>query len=76
MRLLEPLARAGNHELAIGLVAHAQPSGKTVGSVWEALRDELLSDLHAAMPVQASAAPARTRPALRRLSPPGALALH
>lgn len=30
----------------------------------------------AAMPVQASAAPARTRPALRRLSPPGALALH
>lgn len=50
---LRALARAGNHELAIGLVAHAQPSGKTVGSVWEALRDELLSDLHAAMPVQA-----------------------
>lgn len=35
-----------------GLVAHAQPGGVTTRHAWETLRDELLSDLRAALPVQ------------------------
>ncbi len=34
-----------------GLVAGAQPSGITTRHAWEALRDELLADLRAALPV-------------------------
>lgn len=51
-RLLQ-LAQAGGHELAFGLMTFAQPLGPTVQAVWEALRDELLADLRAALPVQA-----------------------
>ncbi|OYU72982.1 MAG: microcystin LR degradation protein MlrC-like protein, partial [Burkholderiales bacterium PBB5] len=35
-----------------GLVAMAQPSGITTRAAYEALRDELLADLRAALPVQ------------------------
>lgn len=52
-RRLRQLAKEGGHELVEGLMAHAQPLGRTVQAVWEALRDELLADLRAAMPVQA-----------------------
>ena len=52
-RRLRALAALGGHELIEGLMAHAQPLGRTVQAVWEALRDELLADLRAAMPVQA-----------------------
>lgn len=41
-----------NHmELVESLAAFAQPAGVTVGEVYEAYRDEILSDLTAAMPV-------------------------
>lgn len=50
---LRQLAAAGGHELVFGLMTFAQPLGATVHSVWEALRDELLADLAAALPVQA-----------------------
>jgi microcystin degradation protein MlrC len=52
-RRLREMAAAKGHELVQGLTAHAQPLGRTVGSVWQSLRDELLADLRAAMPVQA-----------------------
>jgi len=50
---LARLAAAGGHELAVGLMTFAQPLGVTVQAAWEALRDELLEDLRAAMPVHA-----------------------
>ena len=52
-RRLRALAAQGGHELIEGLMAHAQPLGRTVQAVWEALRDELLADLQASMPVHA-----------------------
>lgn len=44
-------AQAHGAEFVSGLMAWAQPSGITVKSVYEALRDEMLQDLRAAMPV-------------------------
>jgi microcystin degradation protein MlrC len=38
-------------ELVEGLVASAMPGGTTTRAAYESLRDELLSDLHAALPV-------------------------
>lgn len=52
-RRLRELAKEGGHELIEGLMAHAQPLGRTEQTVWEALRDELLADLRAHLPVQA-----------------------
>jgi microcystin degradation protein MlrC len=40
------------HTLAEGLVAMAQPSGTTTRAAYETLRDQLLADLQAALPVQ------------------------
>ena len=45
------LARASNIEVIEGLHALAMPAGRTVRSVYEELRDQLLSELKAAMPV-------------------------
>ena len=50
---LESWAAGGGHTLVIGPVMSAMPAGRTVRSAWEALRDELLADLQAAMPVDA-----------------------
>ena len=50
---LEQWAAAQGHTLAIGPVMSAMPAGRTVRSAWEALRDELLAALQAAMPVDA-----------------------
>jgi microcystin degradation protein MlrC len=44
-------AKARGDEFIFGLMAWAQPSGITVRSAYEALRDELLGHLRAAMPV-------------------------
>ena len=44
-------AEAAGMEVAEGLAAFAQPAGTTVAKVYEALRDELLADLKAALPV-------------------------
>ncbi|MFM7533556.1 MAG: M81 family metallopeptidase [Rubrivivax sp.] len=51
--LLERWAADEGHHLAIGPVMSAIPAGRTVQSAWEALRDELLATLQAAMPVDA-----------------------
>jgi microcystin degradation protein MlrC len=44
-------ARENGWTLIEGLVASAQPGGTTTRAAYEALRDELLADLRAAMPV-------------------------
>jgi microcystin degradation protein MlrC len=54
---LRRLAREEGHELVIGLGAYAAPGGITVRAAYEALRDELLSNLRAAMPVDAVVLP-------------------
>ena len=44
-------AEARGHQFAFGLNAWAEPSGTTVRSAYESLRDELLTELRASMPV-------------------------
>jgi microcystin degradation protein MlrC len=50
-RTLRDLAGAEGGTVAPGLFAFAQPAGPTVQSVYERLREALLDDLRAAMPV-------------------------
>lgn len=45
------LARARGYTVIEGLCAFAEPAGPTVRAVYEALRDEILGELRAAMPV-------------------------
>ena len=52
-QLFDSMAANGEHEVVIGLLANAQPSGATVREVYESMRDELLGDLRTAMPVDA-----------------------
>ncbi len=47
------LAEARNWEVVESLCAFAQPAGKTTRSVYEGFREEILADLHAALPVDA-----------------------
>lgn len=47
------LARAHGWEVHEGLAAFAVPAGTTIRAVYETLRDEILTDLRAAMPVDA-----------------------
>lgn len=51
--VVEKLAAEGGHEVVTGIMVGAQPSGATVRSVYERMRDHLLDQLKAAMPVQA-----------------------
>jgi microcystin degradation protein MlrC len=51
MRFLRDLAEADGHAVTESLCTLAQPAGRTVRHVYEALRDEILADLRAAMPV-------------------------
>ena len=44
-------AHAGGHEFIFGLMAFAQPAGTTLRAAYETLRDELLEELEAALPV-------------------------
>ncbi len=53
MRFLRDLIEADGHAVAESICTLAQPAGRTVRHVYEALRDELLQDLRAAMPVDA-----------------------
>ena len=48
---LRPRARELGWQVVEGMVAMAQPSGTTTREAYETLRDELLADLRAAMPV-------------------------
>jgi len=53
MRYLRDLIEADGNEVAESLCTLAQPGGRTVREVYEALRDTILADLQAAMPVDA-----------------------
>ena len=53
MRFLRDLIEGDGHEVAESLCTLAQPGGRTVRHVYEALRDTILADLRAAMPVDA-----------------------
>ena len=50
---LKELCESDGHELVPSLCAFAQPSGRTVRTVYEAFRDEILNDLRDALPVDA-----------------------
>ena len=52
LRCLRDAAEAEGHEVVESVAAFAQPSGRTIRSVYEELRDQILDDLRAAMPVQ------------------------
>jgi microcystin degradation protein MlrC len=51
LETLQRKARAGGHEFIFSLIAFAQPAGLTVRTTYETLRDEFLTDLKAALPV-------------------------
>ncbi len=53
LRYLRGLVEADGGELVESLSTLAQPGGRTVRHVYEALRDEILRDLRAALPVDA-----------------------
>jgi microcystin degradation protein MlrC len=53
MRFLRALIEADGGEVVESLCTLAQPGGRTVRHVYEALRDEILADLRAALPVDA-----------------------
>ena len=53
MHYLRTLAEGEGHTVTESLCTLAQPAGRTVRHVYEALRDEILADLRAAMPVDA-----------------------
>jgi microcystin degradation protein MlrC len=53
LHYLRALIEADGGEVVESLCTLAQPAGRTVRHVYEALRDEILADLQAAMPVDA-----------------------
>jgi microcystin degradation protein MlrC len=53
MHFLRGLIEADGNDVAESLCTLAQPGGRTVRHVYEALRDAILADLQAAMPVDA-----------------------
>jgi microcystin degradation protein MlrC len=53
MRYLRGLIEADGGQVVESLCTLAQPAGRTVGPVYAALRDDILADLRAAMPVDA-----------------------
>lgn len=53
LRAYRAMMEADGHQVAEGLCALAEPSGRTVRAVYETLRDRLLDGLRAALPVDA-----------------------
>jgi len=53
LRCLRDAAQAHGHTVVESVAAQAQPSGRTVRAVYEDLRDQILDDLRAALPVDA-----------------------
>lgn len=53
LRFARDMIEADGHEMVESLCCFAQPLGRTVRAVYETLRDRLLEDLRAALPVQA-----------------------
>ena len=53
LRMMRDMMEDDGHEVVESLCAFAQPAGRTVRAVHEALRDEIVADLRAALPVDA-----------------------
>ena len=53
LRCLHDATQADGHTMVESIAALAQPSGRTVRAVYEDLRDQILDDLRAALPVDA-----------------------
>ncbi|MFM2210702.1 MAG: hypothetical protein RIQ96_2345, partial [Pseudomonadota bacterium] len=51
LRWVRDAAEGDDHTFCESVMAFAQPSGRTVRAVYEELRDQILEDLRAAMPV-------------------------
>ena len=53
LRMMRDMMEKDGHEVVESLCAFAQPAGRTVREVYEQLRDEIVADLRAALPVDA-----------------------
>ena len=53
LRMMRDMMEKDGHDVVESLCAFAQPAGRTVREVHEALRDEIVADLRAALPVDA-----------------------
>ena len=53
LRMMRDMMEQDGHAVVESLCAFAQPAGRTVRAVHEALRDEIVADLRAALPVDA-----------------------
>ena len=53
LRMMRDMMEKDGHQVVESLCAFAQPAGRTVRAVHEALRDEIVADLSAALPVDA-----------------------
>ncbi len=53
LRMMRDMMEVGGHDVVESLCAFAQPAGRTVRAVYEAMRDGILADLRAALPVDA-----------------------
>lgn len=53
LHFMRQLMQADGHHVVESLCAFAEPGGPVVGAVYEALRDRILDDLRAALPVDA-----------------------
>ena len=53
LRMLRDMIEADGNEVVESLCAFAQPAGCTTGALYESLRDEIVADLRAALPVDA-----------------------
>jgi microcystin degradation protein MlrC len=53
MRFMRDMIEADGHQMVESICSFAQPLGRTVRAVYEELRDQILADLQAALPVDA-----------------------
>ena len=53
LHFIRTMLEADGHEMIESVCAFAQPSGRTVRSVYEDLREQILADLQAALPIDA-----------------------
>ena len=53
LKMMRDMMEKDGHQVVESLCAFAQPAGRTVRAVHEALRDEIIADLRAALPVDA-----------------------
>ena len=53
LRMMRDMMEKDGHDVVESLCAFAQPAGRTVRELYEAMRDEIVADLRAALPVDA-----------------------